>query len=693
MSDERRFRRIDAAGLDGIIEAERPPCDIRWGVILLAVLLCIAQAVLNRMCEHARTSVMLIATQISVIAFGFLAFLSLVVNPLLRRIRLIAPMSKAELLTVFAAMLVSGGISSYGLVDQLIPIIPAPYNPSWNLPQRGWDKSLIPHLNPQLFITDAAVIDAYRQGFQTSDGLWHRINWWAWAKPISLWMIFVALCYLMFYSLSSLLYDPWARREKLVFPLARMPEDLVPDDNAPPGSLPAIFRSPLFWVGFAGVLLLLSYNAVTAAQWIRGMEPLKMGLDQKFLISMLSNSIFKGIADAGRYPLMFVVVFTAIGVGFLLPLEISKSLWVYSVAALGMLMVAIWMLFGSSVRAFPSDFLAENNFVSSLGGGGLLAFAAILLGKLAAERWAAARARGGDRRQTTVAFLFELGWPGVGLLGSLVGAMAWLRWCGIGWVWSGLLMAIIVLVTVGIMRVVAEGGVYWFQIHTGPFHLAALAGGAKTIPGAVLGPLVVIYSVLFMDVKTFLAPSLLNGYKLQDDTRASRTRFHLTLVLSIAAAVIASCVAMLWFIHIHGANRGPSWFYSSGPNFILNSAQRLASETLTEANRANGLFYLIGAAWVGLSVLARRWFFWWLHPIGFCMIANALMTTLWFSFFLGWLAKSVTGKYGGRHMYARVRPMFVGMIFGELLAALGWSLVAQALDLQTVAIDINRVMP
>ena len=94
-----------------------------------------------------------------------------------------------------------------------------------------------------------------------------------------------------------------------------------------------------------------------------------------------------------------------------------------------------------------------------------------------------------------------------------------------------------------------------------------------------------------------------------------------------------------------------------------------------------------------LSVFLRRHFFWWLHPISFCMMANGLMPALWFSFFLGWVCKKITVGYGGRHMFAMVRPLFIGMILGELLAALGWSLTAQVLGLQNVAIDINRVQP
>ena len=48
---------------------------------------------------------------------------------------------------------------------------------------------------------------------------------------------------------------------------------------------------------------------------------------------------------------------------------------------------------------------------------------------------------------------------------------------------------------------------------------------------------------------------------------------------------------------------------------------------------------------------------------------------IWFSIFLGWLIKvSVTGLLGGG-AYRKVRPFFLGMILGELLAVIFWALV------------------
>jgi len=129
MADKPAYERLDPEQLAQIQEAERPPLQIRWWLVIpLGMFLSVAQAVLNLMFEFSANASYLIATQISVIAFAFLIALAFVVNPLLRLTRIVAPFNRGEMMALFAAIFVSAGISSFGLADQLIPLIPAPFN-------------------------------------------------------------------------------------------------------------------------------------------------------------------------------------------------------------------------------------------------------------------------------------------------------------------------------------------------------------------------------------------------------------------------------------------------------------------------------------------------------------------------------------------------------------------------------------
>lgn len=506
--------------------------------------------------------------------------------------------------------------------------------------------------------------------------------------------------YLLFYALAMLLYQSWARREKLVFPLARLPEEMLEEPGAPPGSMPSTFKSALFWAGFSIVVAILAYNASVQAGWIR-LQPLHLGIQRETLMKSLEQTIFKGIADGGPRHFCLYFIFVAVGIAYLLPLQISSSMWIYNLGSIGLIMVGIWTAAGTSARSFPSDWLWENSFVSALGAGGMLAFAASYLIKAVHERWVFAREWGEREGQVGFArffgrFLLEFGWGGVLFLAALSIIVGWLVWSGVALHWAVLFISIVILTTVGLMRVVAEGGMYWFQLHVSPFHLARLTGLAGTGNPATAGAIASLmptYSVLFLDTKNFLAPAVLNSFKMQDETRASRRTFHTAIILAIVATMIVSVVAVLLLGYEKGVDRGNRWFWTSGPRGLLDQTMRLVSGVGLQADVGwIGYLYIIGAGWVILSILMRRRHFWWLHPIGFAMIANPLATHLWFSFFLGWLFKKLTVQYGGRHMYARIRPFFIGIILGEVLSSFLWAVVANVFEIR-IRVDINRYSP
>jgi len=467
------------------------------------------------------------------------------------------------------------------------------------------------------------------------------------------------------------------------------------DEGAPAGSFPSALRTNIFWVGFLLVFLLLGFNGACQAGWIRGLNPLRMGIEQGALVKMLTGSIFEGIADGGPTRLIVLISFTTIGIGFLLPLDISRSLWLYFLVALAMMMIAIWCAVAASSRAFVSEWLFENHFISSLGAGAMLAFSASCLGKLVYERWAATREQSPEVAGVPFVgrFLLSFGSGGLFFLISVGITLAWMWWSGVGLHWGFLFLAVVILVAVGLMRVVAEGGVYWFQIHISPFHLAKMAGGVSVVPASVLAPLMSVYSILFLDIKTYIAPAVLNSFKMQEETRASRRMFHLIVIVCVLVTIVTAMVGMLYIIYDIGANRGSHWFFTGGPSRLLDETQRLVSGALAQTGRYNWIFYLIGGGWVILSIFMRRRFFWWLHPIGLAMLANPLMSQLWFSFFIGWLCKKFTVKYGGRHMFAKVRPFFIGFILGEVLAVFVWMLLAQLLSLQFIHITLNLYSP
>ena len=98
------------------------------------------------------------------------------------------------------------------------------------------------------------------------------------------------------------------------------------------------------------------------------------------------------------------------------------------------------------------------------------------------------------------------------------------------------------------------------------------------------------------------------------------------------------------------------------------------SEVNSPDRRDRGLGHLVfGMALAGgLSWLCLRTPRWPLHPIGLLIVSTHYGNWGWPSILLGWLAKSLILRYGGARAYRVARPVFLGLIIGEVFAAAFW---------------------
>ena len=61
-----------------------------------------------------------------------------------------------------------------------------------------------------------------------------------------------------------------------------------------------------------------------------------------------------------------------------------------------------------------------------------------------------------------------------------------------------------------------------------------------------------------------------------------------------------------------------------------------------------------------------------LNPLGYAISANWKTGHIFASALIAWLLKLVILKYGGPRLYRNLRPFFLGLILGEVVAAGVW---------------------
>ena len=69
-----------------------------------------------------------------------------------------------------------------------------------------------------------------------------------------------------------------------------------------------------------------------------------------------------------------------------------------------------------------------------------------------------------------------------------------------------------------------------------------------------------------------------------------------------------------------------------------------------------------------LSLLRFRFAWWPLHPVIFLMWGSWTTVLTWGSFLIGWVIKVLIVRFGGGRTYQSQKPLFIGMIMGEIVA-------------------------
>ena len=96
----------------------------------------------------------------------------------------------------------------------------------------------------------------------------------------------------------------------------------------------------------------------------------------------------------------------------------------------------------------------------------------------------------------------------------------------------------------------------------------------------------------------------------------------------------------------------------------------------TNTNWTEMFFIFTGMVVMSFLIFMRYTFFWWrVHPLGYAMTTSWAPYTIWFSIFLGWLAKFIILRAGGLKLYRKMRPFFLGIVLGESLIGGIWIVV------------------
>ena len=573
-------------------------------------------------------------------------FLLLVLNAPLRRAG--RGLSRGELLVAYAMLLAAAGVSSFGLTGLLVPYAAGPHY--FATPENHYTETILKYL-PRWLLLPESVSTALYEGLPPGRG----VPWTVWLRPAVGWGILIAGVYLGLIAIASAVRRPWVEDERLVFPLVQLPLELAAYDDQRQG-WPSYFRNPLVW-GFAAVPFL--FHGINGLHHYIPAVP-AINLHRIDLGGLMTGRL----AEAVR-PFWLRLLFTVIGLAYLLPSDVGFSLWFCYFLFLAQQMLGARLGYTMPfVQAFP-----VRRFVALQMIGGVLVVGIHLLrtGWPHLRELLAGRLKGEALGPRALPAMLLLSAGLLAVWGELVGV-------GAGWVL--LLFGLFYLFQLVATRLVAEGGMLYVQHPYRPLNLVLSITGTAGPGPSRLPALALLDHLWMLDNRSPLQPAVLQGLKLGDAAGLRLRSLLAVMTGAVALAVPLSLYAYLRLMLREGGLALNPWFTSYYTNNLFGS---WSAHLVLHGEPARPL----ELAWVGLGgvsmtallLLHHRFWRWPLNPIGYLMGASWPMINFWFSVFCGWLFKTCALKYGGARLYKRLLPGFLALILAEYLSAGLWVVI------------------
>ena len=562
-------------------------------------------------------------------------------------------LSRQEVLTVYAMVACTAAISTAGFGSFFTVMVTA--SQYFATPENRWDVLIQPHFPTWLQINDPQGIRTLWEGMRPGD----TIPWAAWRAPALAWSAIACCIYVGSFSLMSLVRRDWIESQRLAFPLAQIPLEVV-GQRAVPGS--QILRSRVFWLGFSiafaySVLGLLNsfYPAVpySPMQW-----PLGRSFDRNVMPLGVLNRV------------TFNLHWSAIGIMCLLPVEVSLSLWFFHVwYYLERVALAAMGFTGEGGGRYAFD---PGTFFDFQTGGALVGFGLFALFQSRRSIAAAVRSWWNPAwRKDDPLDLLKPRYAVVTLLLSLVGLSLIARAAGAQVSRLLLLMFLYYTTAISLTRVIAATGTN--HVECGPQIRYLLDHGFGTI-GTRPGTFIVLNQMdaMFMtEFKVAFMHYAANDMKVLHSSRLRGT----SVVLALAAAVLLMALLAPYGSINSGYHRGlgslDSWVHDAVPRWEFGD---MVDQLQTQQGPdLMGIIAMLSGVLVvsALSLLQMNVAWWRLSPVGFLLQGGwGINALIWANALVGWVIVNVIYRTGGLRLYQRLRPAFFGLFLGTITASL-----------------------
>ena len=555
-------------------------------------------------------------------------------------------LSASELLIIYIMSFVACSVTTMGFGSQILPLLGAPHY--YATAQNKWTDVVLPEARPWLFPQDKEAI----RGFFEGVGPDAPVPWGVWIGPLLCWLPFLLALYTVMICVPVIMRKQWLEKERLAFPLAQLPVEMVKRDAQSGKSV--FFRNKLMWLGFALPFIISGMRGLnTYFPWIPGGEPL-------WTVPTFRKT----------QTLIFRLSFPVMGFLYLVNLDIAFSLWIF--ALLAHIISGIFKITGFGLTENLGIYGSREPIFNHMGVGSILVF--VLYGL-----WMA-RAHLKDvflktfSNKSTLddgAELLPYRFAVLATLSSLILMCVWLTLSGLPWLLAISYVIVALMLFYGLTRIVIQAGIPTLVAPgiAAPQLVSSL--GTSTFGNTGLIALAWTY-VYAGDIRTFVMSAASTSLRIAEEIKQRRKLIAVCMLTAVMVSICTSLAVDLRLGYEHGGLNLNRWYFVGSPqapfNFVSGKIQH------PEGPNIGGLICKVtgGGVMLVLMLLKEKILWWPLHPIGWTIGSCWLMQQLWFAIMIVWLIKALLLKYGGPKLYRNGRPFFLGMVLGQYVAAAMW---------------------
>ena len=652
---------LDAGGQTSAVLPGRRPALISARAIILGIILCLVNDYWLVQLEVVRYSHPSYAAPFYNAIFTLLALTAL--NLLLKARAPRIALSSAELLTIYVMVSITTGVCSHNMMAILVSTMG--YANFFQSPENRWGELFLNRVPKWLTVSDIPSLRNFYFGHST---LYTAANFKPWIVPAFWWSVFTAALLFTTLCITSILRKQWVESERLTFPIIQLPLQMTEESGA-------LFRNKYMWMGFAfaaTLTLLAGLNYLYPT--IPCIRITRQNIGQ-YIVNPPWNAM--GGIQMGFY-------FFAIGLAFIMPLELSFSCWVFFWLA-RLELVACRQLGLNELQVIGGGFDRAYPFLNSQAYGAYFGFFVMTM-------WTSRRYLG---RVFRTAFLGTKEEDESGeaisyrtaILGALAGILFLsgfaLRMGMSAWVVAVFMTLYLVLVIV-ICRIRAELGFPTHDMYpmSPQFLLTTAAGSANIGQQDLIG-----FTLLTWFNKSYAshpAPHMLESFKLCERRGASeRQMFYAALI----AGVLAMPLGFWMLLHVYYHNGGATakmeqWAMGHGRDAWNGLAVWLKQPSppnkVAMGFTAVGFVVVILMGWLRTRFLAFPF-----HPLAYALAPSWGVSQLWMPLLIGSIAKFISLRFSGMKGYRKALPFFLGLILGEIAVGSIWTIIGIVLGIPT----------